>query len=36
MIVVSDTSPITNLIKIGRLELLRDLFHQVVIPKEVF
>lgn len=36
MIVVSDTSPITNLIKIGRLELLLDLFHEVVVPKEVF
>lgn len=36
MIVVSDTSPITNLIKIGRLELLRDLFGEMVVPPEVF
>ncbi len=36
MIVVSDTSPITNLIKIGRLELLRGLFGEVVVPPEVF
>jgi len=32
MIVVSDTSPITNLIKIGRLNLLKDIFHQVIVP----
>ncbi len=35
MIVVSDTSPITNLLKIGRLELLHDLFGIVVIPAAV-
>lgn len=35
MIVVSDTSPITNLIEIGRLELLRDLFGEVFIPEIV-
>lgn len=36
MIVVSDTSPITNLIEIGRLDLLRDLFGEVLIPPGVF
>lgn len=36
MIVVSDTSPITNLVDIGRLELLRTLFGTAVIPREVF
>jgi len=36
MIVVSDTSPITNLIKIDRLELLRDVFDEIVVPLEVF
>ncbi len=36
MIVVSDTSPITNLIQISRLELLRDLFEEIIIPPLVF
>ncbi len=36
MIVVSDTSPITNLIEIGRLDLLRGLFKTVLIPPAVF
>ena len=36
MIVVSDTSPITNLLKIGRINLLRDLFETVIIPEAVF
>lgn len=36
MLVVSDTSPITNLIQIGQLNLLRQLFHQVVIPQMVY
>lgn len=35
MIVVSDTSPITNLFQIGRLELLRELFDDVIIPRAV-
>ncbi len=35
MIVVSDTSPITNLLKIGRLSLLKDVFHKVIIPGKV-
>ena len=32
MIVVSDTSPISNLIQVGRLELLHDVFGEVLIP----
>lgn len=36
MTVVSDTSPITNLIQVGRLELLPDLFGKIVIPTSVF
>jgi len=32
MIVVSDTSPISNLIQIGKLDLLRDIFGEVMIP----
>ncbi len=35
MIVVSNTSPITNLAAIGQLELLRQLFGQVVVPGAV-
>ena len=35
MIVVSDTSPILNLSVIGRLDLLRDLYQEIVIPPAV-
>ena len=35
MIVVSDTSPILNLARIGRLELLVSLYEQVLIPPAV-
>lgn len=35
MIVVSDTSPVLNLARIGRLELLPLLYHQVLIPSAV-
>jgi len=36
MIVVSDTTPISELTKVGHLNLLRDLFGQVVIPQQVY
>ncbi len=36
MIVVSDTTPIISLLKIGRLSLLRDLFGKVYIPNAVY
>lgn len=36
MIVVSDTTPILSLLKAGRLELLKDLYQTVVIPKAVY
>jgi predicted nucleic acid-binding protein len=36
LIVVSDTSPILNLARIGRLELLPSLYHQVLIPSAVY
>lgn len=36
MIIVSDTSPITNLYQIGKLYLLESLFKQVIIPSKVF
>ena len=35
MIVVSDTSPLTALLKIGRAHLLSDLFGRVIIPPAV-
>lgn len=35
MIVISDTSPITNLLRIERINLLRDLFGSVAIPPAV-
>ena len=35
MIVVSDTSPITTLIQIGKVDLLRRLYGEVLIPKAV-
>ncbi len=35
MIVVCDTSPITNLAAIGQLTLLRELFGEIYVPKEV-
>lgn len=36
MIVVSDTSPVLNLARIGRLGLLPSLYHQVLIPSAVY
>ncbi len=36
MIVVSDTSPILNLARIGRLQLLPSLYRQVLIPSAVY
>lgn len=36
MVIVSDTSPVTSLIQIGRLELLNAVFGQVVVPKAVY
>jgi len=36
VIVVSNSSPITNLAAIGQLELLRQLYQQVIIPEAVF
>jgi uncharacterized protein len=36
MIVVSDTSPISNLLQIGDLDLLRLLFQEIIIPQDVF
>ncbi len=35
MIVVSDTSPITNLLKIGEIKLLNELFGRIIIPVHV-
>jgi predicted nucleic acid-binding protein len=36
LIVVSDTSPVLNLARIGRLDLLQLLYHQVLIPSSVY
>ncbi len=36
MIVVSDTSPVLNLARIGRLDLLPSLYHQILIPSAVY
>ena len=36
MIVISDTTPLISLLKIGRLDLLRELFSEVVIPQAVY
>ncbi|MCI0623158.1 MAG: DUF3368 domain-containing protein [Acidobacteria bacterium] len=36
MIVVSDTSPITNLDAVGHLDLLRQLYGKVMIPQAVY
>jgi predicted nucleic acid-binding protein len=35
MIVVSDTSPITALLQIGRIELLSSIYGEVFIPRAV-
>ncbi|MBN3957449.1 DUF3368 domain-containing protein [Nostoc sp. NMS8] len=36
MIIVSDTSPITNLAAIGQLDLLRQLYSRLIIPQAVY
>lgn len=36
MIVISDTSPISNLIDLGQLSLLQSLFQSIILPLEVF
>jgi predicted nucleic acid-binding protein len=36
MIIVSDTSPISNLIQIKQLDLLQKLYKQVLIPRSVY
>jgi uncharacterized protein len=36
MIIVSNTTPISELAKVGDLQLLHDVFGQVIIPQEVY
>jgi predicted nucleic acid-binding protein len=33
MIVISDTTAISNLIQIGALNLLKDIYNEIIIPK---
>lgn len=34
--IVSNTTPIISLLKIGKLSILKDLYQSIIIPKEVF
>lgn len=36
MVVISDTTPLITLIKIGRLDLLEKLFENIIIPEAVY
>ena len=36
MIVVSNTTPFSELAKVGRMDLLGDIFGKVIIPQEVY
>lgn len=36
MMIVSDTSPITNLIQINKLTILKDLFNEILISQAVY
>lgn len=36
MIVISDTTPLISLLKIGKLELLESLFHEILVPQAVY
>src|SRR5947208_9833020 len=35
-IIVADTTPISELAKVGRLDLLRDVYTRVIVPDEVY
>ncbi|MFK7933199.1 MAG: DUF3368 domain-containing protein [Saprospiraceae bacterium] len=36
MVVICDTGPLSGLIQIGRLSLLKDLFQEIILPESVF
>lgn len=36
MIVVSNTTPLSELAKVGKMYLLRDVFERIIIPVEVY
>ena len=36
MIIVSDTSPISNLLRIDRLDILKELYGSVIVPQRVY
>ncbi|MBD2776203.1 DUF3368 domain-containing protein [Iningainema tapete] len=36
MIIVSNTTPLSELAKVGQMDLLRDIFGQIIIPQQVY
>lgn len=36
MIIVSDTTPLSELAKVGKLNLLHDIYEKIIIPQEVY
>ena len=36
MIVIADTTPLSELAKVGQLNLLRDIFGEIIIPQQVY
>ncbi|MFN7119829.1 MAG: DUF3368 domain-containing protein [Saprospiraceae bacterium] len=36
MVIISDTTPLSNLLQIGRLDLLHSLYQEVIVPDAVF
>ena len=36
MVIVSDTTALSNLIKLGKLHYLKEIFHKIIIPHAVF
>jgi len=36
MLIISDTSPITNLLRVGKLEILKELYGEVIVPQKVY
>lgn len=36
MVIISDTTALSNLIKLGKLHYLKEIFHKIIIPKAVY